>query len=59
MASPCRDASICVYGDGKCLRRGKKRVLAPGEMESLPLHRSEVADLKELSICIEEGTDNE
>ena len=29
---PYHDAAICVYGDGQCLRRVKKRVLAPGEM---------------------------
>ena len=59
VGQPYQNAAICVYGDGHCLRRIKKRVLAPGEMESLPLRRADVENLTELTICIEEGNGND
>ncbi len=48
--------SICVYYDGVKVQNRKKRVLAPGEMESVTLKKSGFADypnLKEITICTE------
>ena len=48
--------SICVYYDGVKVQSRKKRVLAPGEMESVTLKKSAFADypnLKEITICTE------
>ena len=60
VGQPYQNASICVYGDeNKLVRRVKKRVLAPGEMESLPIRRSEVSDFSSLTICIEEECSND
>ncbi len=60
VAQPYQNAAICVYGDGhKLLHRVKKRVLAPGEMESVSLRRTDVADLNELTFCIEEEHGND
>lgn len=60
VAQPYQNATICVYGDGgQLLHRVKKRVMAPGEMESLSLRRADVAALSQLTFCIEEDHGNE
>ncbi len=51
-----KDASICVYFDGTCISRRKKRVLAPGEMENIVLKKKDLEkypDVKNIRICIE------
>ena len=55
VAEPMRDRYISVYCDGVRLQHRKKRVLAPGEMESVTLRKDSVpADAKEIVVCIEE-----
>ena len=56
VAAPARDKCICLAFDGKPVRRIKKRVLAPGEMEQLVLLRSQLPeDLREITLSIEEA----
>ena len=55
VAEPMRDRYISVYCDGVRLQHRKKRVLAPGEMESVTLRKDSIpADAKEIVVCIEE-----
>ena len=55
VAAPYRDADLCVWADEKLLRRVHKRVLAPGEMESLTLRRADVQDVESITFTVEEG----
>ena len=56
VAAPARDKCIFLAFDGKPVRRIKKRVLAPGEMEQLVLLRSQLPeDLREITLSIEEA----
>ena len=49
-----RDRYVCVYCNGERIRRIKKRVLAPGEMEQVILKKSELPKpLASLRICTE------
>ena len=53
---PYRDAAVCLYVDGKPLRRIPKRVLAPGEMERVTLRMSDLDEnCRTIRFCIEEG----
>ena len=55
VAAPLRDRWISVYADGTRLKHLKKRVLAPGEMESVTLRREEIpANASEIIVRIEE-----
>ena len=41
---PYQKAALCVYTDGKLLRRVPKRILTPGEMEQFTLRREELPE---------------
>lgn len=54
VADVYRDRYVCVYCNGERIRRIKKRVLAPGEMEQVVLKKSELKQpLETLRICLE------
>ncbi|MBQ6431417.1 MAG: FAD-dependent oxidoreductase [Oscillospiraceae bacterium] len=54
VADVYRDRYICVYCNGERIRRIKKRVLAPGEMEQVILKKSELKEpLQSIRICTE------
>ncbi len=56
VADVYKNRSICVYYDDKLIRKTKKRVLAPGEMEQVILQKSSLAeypDLKKITIRTE------
>lgn len=56
VGQPYRDAAVCLYADGKLLRRIPKRVLAPGEMERVTLRMSDLDEnCQTIRFCIEEG----
>ena len=56
VGQPYRDAAVCLYADGKLLRRIPKRVLAPGEMERVTLRLSDLGEnCQTIRFCIEEG----
>ncbi|MCL2055990.1 MAG: NAD(P)/FAD-dependent oxidoreductase [Oscillospiraceae bacterium] len=53
-----RGASVCVYFDGERVSGTKKRIAAPGEMETLRLPKSRFTErpgCKEITITLEEG----
>ena len=53
---PYQKAALCVYTDGKLLRRVPKRILTPGEMEQFPLRREELPEgVRTVTFQIEEG----
>lgn len=56
VADVYKDRYICVYYDDKLIRKTKKRVLAPGEMEQVIIQKSSLAeypDLKKITIRTE------
>ena len=56
VADVYRDRYVCVYLNGKCIQKKKKRIMAPGEMEQVVLDKavlSGVEDLQEIRICTE------
>lgn len=56
VADVFRNRSICVYCGDSCIRRQKKRILAPGEMEQVVLKKSAleaIPDLSSIRICTE------
>ncbi len=56
VAQPLQNAAICVYADDRLVRRIPKRVLAPGEMESVTLRPEDVESYTaQITFCIEEG----
>ena len=56
VGQPYRDAAVCVYADGRLLRRIPKRVLAPGEMERVTLRPADWSGgVETIRFCIEEG----
>lgn len=56
VAQPYRDAALCAYVDGKLLRRIPKRIMAPGEMESFTLRKSDIpAGCQAITFTVEEG----
>ncbi|MBP0972845.1 MAG: FAD-dependent oxidoreductase [Oscillospiraceae bacterium] len=49
-----RDKALVVYADGKELKRQKKRIMAPGEMEEVTLLRESLApDTREIVLRVE------
>ena len=55
VAQPLQHAAVCVYADSRLIRRIPKRVLAPGEMESVTLRPEDVESYTgEITFCIEE-----
>ena len=49
-------AALCVYTDGKLLRRVPKRILTAGEMEQFTLRREELPEgVRTVTFQIEEG----
>ena len=55
VAEPMRDRYISVYCNDVRLQHLKKRVLAPGEMESVTIRKQNIpADTREIVVCIEE-----
>lgn len=55
VAEPMRDRYVSVYCDAARLQHRKKRVLAPGEMESVTIRREDIpAGAKEILVCVEE-----
>ena len=56
VAQPYRDAALCAYADGKLLRRVKRRILTPGEMEQLPVRREELpSGVRTITFTVEEA----
>ena len=56
VAQPYRDAALCAYADGKLLRRAKRRILTPGEMEQLPVRREELpSGVRTITFTVEEA----
>lgn len=56
VADVYRGRSICVYCGDTCIRRQKKRILAPGEMEQVVLKKEileKFPDLSSIRICTE------
>ena len=54
VADVYRDRYVCVYCNGEQIRKIKKRVLAPGEMEQVVLKKSELKQpLQSIRICTE------
>lgn len=49
-----RQKAVCVYGGGTLLVRRKKRVLAPGEMETVKLDLSKLSDCGEILVTLED-----
>lgn len=50
-----RDKHLALYFDGRPVRRVRKRIMTPGEMEQLVLKKSELADVrKEIVLRIED-----
>ena len=55
VAQPLQHAAVCVYADSRLVRRIPKRVLAPGEMESVTLRPEDIENCTgEITFCIEE-----
>ena len=53
-----RDRQMCVYLDGERISRAKKRVMAPGEMESVILKKSDLLarpGLQKITVAVEEA----
>lgn len=53
-----RDRQLCVYLDGERISRAKKRVMAPGEMESVILKKSDLLarpGLQKITVAVEEA----
>ena len=56
VAQPLQNAAICVYADDRLVRRIPKRVLSPGEMESVTLRPEDVESYTaRITFCIEEA----
>ena len=56
VGQPYQKAALCVYTDGKLLRRVPKRILTPGEMEQFTLRREELPEgARTVTFQIEEG----
>lgn len=56
VGQPYQQAALCVYTDGKLLRRVPKRILTPGEMEQFTLRREELPEgVRTVTFQIEEG----
>lgn len=56
VGQPYQKAALCVYTDGKLLRRVPKRILTPGEMEQFTLRREELPEgVRTVTFQIEEG----
>jgi pyruvate/2-oxoglutarate dehydrogenase complex dihydrolipoamide dehydrogenase (E3) component len=49
-----KNSSIKIYYDGKLVKTLKRLIMAPGEMESVKLQKSNLAGVKEILIQIEE-----
>ena len=49
-----RNASVCVYADGREILRRKRPVMAPGEMEQVLLKQKDLLGVKQLLVCTEE-----
>ena len=54
--TPLKTSVLEVYGDGKLLKKIPKIRLVPSEMESVHLKRSDLANIKEVSIVAKEVT---
>ena len=52
VGQPYQKAALCVYTDGKLLRRVPKRILTPGEMEQFTLRREELPEGARELTCI-------
>ncbi|RZT02424.1 NAD(P)/FAD-dependent oxidoreductase [Cuneatibacter caecimuris] len=53
-----RDRQLCVYLDGERISRAKKRVMGPGEMESVILKKSDLLarpGLQKITVAVEEA----
>ena len=56
VGQPYQKAALCVYTDGKLLRRVPKRILTPGEMEQFTLRREELPEsVRTVTFQIEEA----
>ena len=55
VADVYRDRSLVLYYDGREVKRRKKRIMAPGEMEEIVITRESLPeDLKEIVIRVED-----
>ena len=53
-----KDAAVCVYFDGRCASRRRRRICSPGEMESIVLKKKDlegVAGTGDITIAVERG----
>ena len=56
VAEPSAGTAICLYFDDKRVRRIKKKVLAPGEMEQITLLKSQLPEgLRTVTLTVEEA----
>lgn len=56
VAEPSAGKAICLYFDDKRIRRIKKKVLAPGEMEQITLLKSQLPEgLRTITLTVEEA----
>ena len=58
VGSVYRNMAVAVYFDDRLISKRKRRIMAPGEMEQVTLHKSELAaipDLKKITVRIEEA----
>ena len=52
-----QDRAVCLYFDDACVRRRKKRIMAPGEMEQIQIKADGLPkDLKAIRIAIEKAS---
>ena len=55
VADVYRDRSVALYYDGRLVRKQRKRIMAPGEMEELTLRKSGFdGPVSEIRICVED-----
>ncbi len=56
VADVYRDRSIAVYYDGKLIKRTKKRIMAPGEMEQISVRKDSFAEKTPdtITVCVED-----
>lgn len=48
-----RDATVCVFRDGECVRRIPKKILTPGEMCSFDMDRKMLSNAENITVCVE------
>lgn len=54
VADVYRGRSLAIYFDGKQVKKLKKRIMAPGEMEQIALKKADLAQVSEITVCVED-----